>query len=99
MLFRSERAEPGSACRRVETVEHDNCGEIQRRHGPDAQRLGRYCAVRDLFYREIKSNLEYIMQCGSKEELHTAFSKKKIAASLTVEGGSVLGGRSSEKNK
>lgn len=51
-----------------------------------------YCAVRDRFYREIKSNLEYIMQCGLKEELHTAFSKKKIAAILTVEGGSVLGG-------
>lgn len=51
-----------------------------------------YCAVRDCFYREIKTNSEYIMQCRSKEDLHTAFSQKKIAAVLTVEGGSVLGG-------
>ncbi len=51
-----------------------------------------YCAVRDRFYREIAKNSSRIMQCFSKDDLQSAFSQKKAAAVLTVEGGSVLGG-------
>lgn len=51
-----------------------------------------YCAVRDRFYRTVETNADCIIQCFSKEDLLNAFSQKKIAAFLTVEGGSVLGG-------
>lgn len=51
-----------------------------------------YCAVRDRFYREVTENADCMTQCFSKDDLLTALSQKKIAAILTVEGGSVLGG-------
>lgn len=51
-----------------------------------------YCTVRDCFYKELVRNSSRVMQCFSKADLQSAFGEKKIAAVLTVEGGSVLGG-------
>lgn len=51
-----------------------------------------YCAVRNRFYKEIEKNSDRVVQCVSKENLKNALSEKKVAAILTVEGGSVLGG-------